>query len=81
MGVSVGKPMNQLYPVDLFQELPPPITDLSLPPPPLMVPPEKMIVPNETVNHCSEHLRCTMNAIPQERLFVEEIEVAIGYGH
>ena len=65
MGVSVGKPMNQLYPVDLFQELPPPITDLSLPPPPLMVPPEKMIVPNETVNHCSEHLRCTMNAIPK----------------
>ncbi|CAI5105823.1 BBT_HP_G0132110.mRNA.1.CDS.1 [Saccharomyces cerevisiae] len=28
-----GKVVNQLYPVDLFTELPPPIRDLSLPPP------------------------------------------------
>lgn len=63
--VAVAKPMNQLYPVDLFQELPPPITDLLLPPPPLMVPPEKMIIANESVNNCSEYLRSTLNAVPK----------------
>ena len=56
---------DRLYPVDLFQELPPPITDLLLPPPPLMVPPEKMIIANESVNNCSEYLRSTLNAVPK----------------
>ena len=31
------RPMNQLYPIDLLTELPPPITDLTLPPPPLVI--------------------------------------------
>lgn len=75
--VAVAKPMNQLYPVDLFQELPPPITDLSLPPPPLMVPPEKMIVANEHVNRCSDYLRCTMNAIPKNSSLLKKSKMPL----
>lgn len=64
MGHS-NKPMNQLYPVDLLTELPPPIHDLMLPPPPLMVSPDKMLVPSETANASSDYLRCTLNAMPK----------------
>ncbi|AGO11549.1 AaceriADL239Cp [[Ashbya] aceris (nom. inval.)] len=63
--MSIGKPMNQLYPIDLFQELPPPITDLSLPPPPLLVPAERIVVPSEEANASPDYLRCTLNAIPK----------------
>lgn len=57
--------MNQLYPVDLLTELPPPIDDLQLPPPPLMIPPERMLVPSDSANASPDYIRCTMNAIPQ----------------
>ncbi|QLG72520.1 hypothetical protein HG535_0D02280 [Zygotorulaspora mrakii] len=60
-----GKAMNQLYPVDLLTELPPPINDLTLPPPPLMVPPERMIVPSESSNASPDYIRCTLNAVPK----------------
>lgn len=66
MGQSL-KPMNQLYPIDLLTELPPPIGDLNLPPPPLMVPAEKFAFPQavETANNCSTYIRSTLNAVPK----------------
>ncbi|GCE97445.1 COPII subunit [Zygosaccharomyces mellis] len=67
-----GKPMNQLYPIDLLTELPPPIHDLSLPPPPLMVPPERMLVPSEWSNAPSEYIRCTLNAIPKNNSLLKK---------
>ncbi|KAL3229128.1 Protein transport protein SEC24 [Nakaseomyces bracarensis] len=56
---------NQLYPVDLLSELPPPISDLNLPPPPIIVAPEKMIVPSESSNASSDYIRSTLNAVPK----------------
>lgn len=60
-----SKPMNQLYPVDLLTELPPPIGDLSLPPPPIMIPPERMLVASEGSNASPDYIRCTLNAVPK----------------
>lgn len=71
------KPMNLLYPIDLLTELPPPIHDLSLPPPPLMVPPEKMIVPSETSNAPPEYVRCTLNAMPKNNSLLKKSKLPL----
>ncbi|SSD60374.1 probable Protein transport protein SEC24 [Saccharomycodes ludwigii] len=71
-GTTFGKPMNQLYPVDLLTELPPPITDLELPPPPLVVPNNKVLYPSDTVNKCTDYLRCTLNAIPKTNALLKK---------
>lgn len=63
--IHSNKPMNQLYPVDLLDELPARISDLNLPPPPLLIPPEKMLIQNETSNSAPEYIRSTLNAIPK----------------
>lgn len=55
---------NQLYPVDLLAELPPPINDLELPPPPILIRPEQMIVPSEQANASPDYIRSTFNCIP-----------------
>ncbi|EDO16717.1 hypothetical protein Kpol_1003p22 [Vanderwaltozyma polyspora DSM 70294] len=72
-----NKPMNQLYPIDLLVELPPPISDLSLPPPPLMVPPEKMIVPSETSNAPPNYIRSTLNAIPKNNSLLKKSKLPL----
>ncbi|KAL3237577.1 COPII subunit SFB2 [Nakaseomyces bracarensis] len=72
-----NRPVNQLYPVDLLTELPPPIQDLSLPPPPLMVAPEKMIVPSETSNASSDYLRCTLNAMPKSSSLLKKSKLPL----
>ena len=75
--VSVGRPMNQLYPIDLLTELPPPITDLSLPPPPLMVQPEKFVVPVETANASPDFVRCTLNAVPKSNSLLKKSKLPL----
>lgn len=58
-------PFNQLYHTDLSKELPPPISDLSLPPPPIVLPPNSTIIPNqEQPNAPAEYLRSTLNVVP-----------------
>ncbi|CCF60217.1 hypothetical protein KAFR_0J01510 [Kazachstania africana CBS 2517] len=59
------KLMNQLYPTDLLRELPPPIHDLTLPPPPIMIPPEEMMVQYEESNSAIDYVRSTLNAVPK----------------
>lgn len=64
-GAAGTLPLNQLYTTDLSKELPPSISDLTLPPPPLIVPPSSTIVPgSETANASSDYLRSTLNVIP-----------------
>ncbi|CUS23999.1 LAQU0S13e01024g1_1 [Lachancea quebecensis] len=75
--VSVGRPMNQLYPIDLLTELPPPISDLSLPPPPLMVQPEKFVVPVETANASPDFVRCTLNAMPKSNSLLKKSKLPL----
>lgn len=74
---AIGKAMNQLYPIDLLTELPPPISDLSLPPPPLMVPSEKFVVPSETANAPPDFLRCTLNALPKSNSLLKKSKLPL----
>jgi protein transport protein SEC24 len=58
-------PLNQLYQTDLLRDLPPPITDLSLPPPPVIIPPSASVIPNNpNANASSDVFRSTLNAVP-----------------
>lgn len=58
-------PLNLLYQTDLLRDLPPPISDLSLPPPPVIVAPNASVVPGAPdANAPSEAFRSTLNAIP-----------------
>ncbi|SCU86295.1 LAME_0D05424g1_1 [Lachancea meyersii CBS 8951] len=76
--VSVGRPMNQLYPIDLLTELPPPVSDLELPPPPLMVPSEKFVVPVETANAPPDFVRSTLNAVPKTNSLLKKSKLPFG---
>ncbi|KAK9456452.1 hypothetical protein V1511DRAFT_510261 [Dipodascopsis uninucleata] len=57
-------PLNQLYNIDLLQQLPPPITDLDLPPPPIIIPPTASVTNSPTANCRPPYMRSTLNAIP-----------------
>lgn len=78
-GVSMrgSKPMNQLYPIDLLTELPPPVHDLSLPPPPMMVPPEKILVPSDEANASPDYIRCTLNAVPKNNSLLKKSKLPL----
>ncbi|QHS75856.1 COPII subunit SFB2 [Saccharomyces paradoxus] len=62
---GTGKVVNQLYPVDLFTELPPPIRDLSLPPPPITISQDNIVTPSESSNIPYQYVRSTLNAVPK----------------
>lgn len=58
-------PLNRLYTTDLMKELPPSITDLSLPPPPIILPNDAICSPEvEPTNAPSEYMRSTLNVVP-----------------
>lgn len=62
---SAALPLNQLYTTDLSRELPPPISDLSLPPPPIVLPPNCSLIPNSPTSNASpDYFRSTLNVIP-----------------
>lgn len=75
--IATSRPINQLYPVDLLTELPPPIHDLTLPPPPLMVPSEKMLVPSDAANASSDFVRCTLNAVPKNNNLLKKSKLPL----
>ncbi|ODQ65778.1 protein transport protein SEC24 [Nadsonia fulvescens var. elongata DSM 6958] len=57
-------PLNSLYNIDLLHQMPPPINDLSLPPPPLILPPTASVTNSPDSNAPYEYMRSTLNAIP-----------------
>lgn len=58
-------PLNQLYNIDLLQSLPPPVTDLALPPPPVVLMPDVAAMNNPaTAQSGSEFVRSTLNVVP-----------------
>ncbi|KAK6463738.1 protein transport protein SEC24 [Scheffersomyces coipomensis] len=62
---AFGNPLNQLYTTDLSRELPPPISDLSLPPPPIVLPQNASLnANNEIANASPDYFRSTLNVIP-----------------
>ncbi|KAK6463028.1 protein transport protein SEC24 [Scheffersomyces coipomensis] len=63
--INPALPLNQLYTTDLSRELPPSITDLTLPPPPIVLPANTTLVPNsETSNASPDYFRSTLNVVP-----------------
>lgn len=57
-------PLNQLYNIDLLQSMPPPITDLDLPPPPIILPSDATVTGSPDANASPEYMRCTLNVVP-----------------
>lgn len=57
-------PLNQIYNLDLFAFLPPPISDLDLPPPPIILPTDATCTqtPNAIPSH--KFIRSTLNVVP-----------------
>lgn len=62
---AIGRPaLNQLYNIDLLSSLPPPISDLSLPPPPIILPAGSSASQNPEANAGSDYIRSTLNVVP-----------------
>ncbi|KAK7679919.1 COPII subunit [Cerrena zonata] len=71
-------PLNQLYTTDLLRELPPPISDLSLPPPPIILPPNAAVVPtSEDSNANPEYFRSTLNVIPNNHSLLKKTKLPL----
>ncbi|KAL6721400.1 COPII subunit [Lecanora helva] len=59
-----GRPqMNQLYPTDLLNQ-PVNISELDLPPPPIILPPNSSVTPSPDANCSPKYVRSTLNAVP-----------------
>lgn len=75
---SSAQYLNQLYNTDLSRELPPPISDLSLPPPPIVLPPDATILPyNEAANAAPNYFRSTMNVIPNNNSLLKKSKLPL----
>ncbi|KAK0610484.1 hypothetical protein B0T17DRAFT_500599 [Bombardia bombarda] len=56
-------PLNQLYPTDLINQ-PFNVSELDLPPPPIILPPNSSVTPSPDANCPSKYIRSTLNAVP-----------------
>ncbi|TPX09619.1 uncharacterized protein E0L32_009220 [Thyridium curvatum] len=56
-------PLNQLYPTDLLNQ-PFNVSELDLPPPPIMLPPNSSVTPSPDANCPPKYVRSTLNAVP-----------------
>ncbi|KUI72108.1 Protein transport protein SEC24 [Cytospora mali] len=56
-------PLNQLYPTDLLNQ-PFNVSELDIPPPPIMLPPNSSCTPSPDANCPPKYVRSTLNAVP-----------------
>ncbi|PHH58586.1 hypothetical protein CDD81_5148 [Ophiocordyceps australis] len=56
-------PLNQLYPTDLMNQ-PFAVSELDLPPPPIMLAPNTSVTPSPAANCPPRYIRSTLNAVP-----------------
>ncbi|KAK4653164.1 COPII subunit [Podospora pseudocomata] len=56
-------PLNQLYPTDLLNQ-PFNVSELDLPPPPIILPPNASVTPSPDANCLPKYVRSTLNAVP-----------------
>ncbi|KAK9464039.1 uncharacterized protein V1516DRAFT_662159 [Lipomyces oligophaga] len=68
-------PLNQLYNIDLLQQTPPTISDLSLPPPPIILPPNASVTNNPNVNCPLPYMRSTLNAVPTSSSLLKKSKI------
>lgn len=61
---TIRTELNALYPTDVLADMPPPISDLQLPPPPLTVPSEISATQSPYANAMPEYMRSTLNVCP-----------------
>lgn len=71
-GGSQKLPLNAIYNTDLLQNMPPPITDLDLPPPPIILPPDASCTGSPEANAPSDVMRCTLNVIPNSHSLLKK---------
>lgn len=77
-GGAPALPLNQLYTTDLSKELPPSISDLSLPPPPIILPLTAQLIPSsETANALPEYLRSTLNVVPANNSLLKKSKLPL----
>ncbi|KAK6889779.1 Protein transport protein SEC24 [Candida tropicalis] len=63
--IASGVPLNAIYTTDLSRDLPPPIAELSFPPPPITLADSATLIPgSKTANATPEYFRSTLNVIP-----------------
>ncbi|KAI9870514.1 MAG: COPII subunit, partial [Pleopsidium flavum] len=55
--------LNQLYPTDLLNQ-PFNVSELDLPPPPIILPPNSSVTPSPDANCSPKYVRSTLNAVP-----------------
>ncbi|OAA54507.1 protein transport protein [Niveomyces insectorum RCEF 264] len=56
-------PLNQLYPTDLMSQ-PFNVSELDLPPPPIILPPNSSVTPSPDANCSPRYVHSTLNAVP-----------------
>lgn len=56
-------PLNQLFPTDLLNQ-PFNVSELDLPPPPIVLPPNSSVTPSPDANCPPKYVRSTLNAVP-----------------
>ncbi|KAM7193765.1 hypothetical protein V8F20_008240 [Naviculisporaceae sp. PSN 640] len=56
-------PLNHLYPTDLLNQ-PFNVSELDLPPPPIILPPNSSVTPSPDANCAPKYVRSTLNAVP-----------------
>lgn len=77
-GGAPALPLNELYTTDLSKELPPSISDLSLPPPPIILPQTLQLIPSsETANALPEYFRSTLNVVPQNNSLLKKSKLPL----
>lgn len=80
VGVGVGGvaatpalPLNRIYTTDLLKNLPPPISDLALPPPPIILPAGDCVVEStDRTNAAPGYLRSTLNVVPSNHSLLKK---------
>lgn len=77
-GGAAALPLNQLYTTDLSKELPPSISDLALPPPPIILPLTTQLIPqSETANALPEYFRSTLNVVPSNNSLLKKSKLPL----
>ncbi|KAK6464420.1 protein transport protein SEC24 [Scheffersomyces coipomensis] len=78
VSVNQSLPLNQLYTTDLARELPPAISDLSLPQPPIVLPQRTTLIPNvATANASPDYFRSTLNVIPNSSSLLKKSKLPL----